>query len=487
MRRLLAATMLSGALLAGLLGGASTALAADIGANDDSGKYAEDFGAALYAEMAKLGLRQVVVPVRFKPSDPLTIQDKQLLDRTIPAALDAGLKVVLAAYPYPPRELEAGLGTPSLFGSYVAAVAEVYPEVKQFTIGNEPNQPAFWRPQFDPEGRNVSAAAFGQFLATAYDALKAVDPKIEIAGVGLSPRGNDRPDARNNISTSPVRFLRALGTWYRASGRDKPLMDAFGFHPYPNRATDPLDRGYTWPNAGFVNLDRMKQALWDAFHGTPQPTTLQGLKLNLDEVGWQVGTRGLPGYTGAENVPVTDELTQAQIYADLVRRAQCDPDVAQLSFFGFRDDGARAGFQAGLDRLDGSARPAAAAVETAITEAAVGCAGLQSHWAPGAQVVGARVHVHARKPTLSVKVGAGEDVWIRVCAARPGELIEASSIASLPRSACQRALVPGLHALDVLVPAPAGSRRRVEVRVDLHAQANPRRRTHVVKEAFLGD
>jgi hypothetical protein len=173
MGRLVAATVLSVALLTG----ASTVRAADIGANDDSGKYAEDAGAAMYAEMAKLGLRQVVIPVRFRPSDPLTIQDKPLLDRTIPAALAAGLKVVVAAYPYPPRELEAGLGTPSLFGSYVAAVAEVYPEVKQFTIGNEPNQPAFWRPQFGLDGRNVSAAAVGQYHATAYDSLKAVSYK----------------------------------------------------------------------------------------------------------------------------------------------------------------------------------------------------------------------------------------------------------------------------------------------------------------------
>lgn len=485
MRRLTAATVVFGALSAGLLVGASSAPAADVGANDDSGKYATDSGAAMYVEMAKLGLRQVVVPVRFKPSDPLTIQDKALLDKTIPAALDAGLKVVLAAYPYPPRELEAGLGTPSLFGSYVAAVAEIYPEVKQFTIGNEPNQPAFWRPQFDSAGRNVSAANFGQYLATAYDALKAADPKIAVVGVGLSPRGNDRPDARNNISTSPVRFLRALGAWYRTSGRTKPLMDSFGFHPYPNRATDPLDRGYSWPNAGFVNLDRLKQALWDAFRGTPQPTTLQGLKLNLDEVGWQVATEGRAGYTGVENVPVTDELTQAQVYAELIRRAQCDPDVAQMSFFGFRDDGSRLGFQAGLDRLDGSPRPAADAVAAAITETAAGCTGSEAEWAPGVEVVGASVDVDAHKPMLTVRVGAGEDAWIRVCAGRPGELGAPTAIASLPRSACRRAVVPGLHTLDLELPAPFGSRRRVEVRVDLHAASNQKRRTHLFKEARL--
>ena len=474
MRRLLAATVLSVALL----GGASSASAADVGANDDSGKYEADGGAAFYREMAQLGLEQVVVPVRFRPSEPLVVQDKALLDRTIPAALDAGLKVVVAAFPYPPRELEAGLGTPSLFGSYVATVAELYPEVKQFTIGNEPNQPAFWRPQFGSGGLNVSAASFGQYLATTYDALKAVDPGIDVAGVGLSPRGNDRPKAKNNISTSPVRFLRALGAWYRGSGRDKPLMDSFGFHPYPNRATDPLERGYAWPNAGFANVDRVKQALWDAFHGTPQPTTLEGLKLNLDEVGWQVGTAGRPGYTGLENVPVTNELIQAAIYGELIRLAACDPDIAQVSFFGFRDDGARTGFQAGLRRLDGSYRPAAEAVAHAIADTTSSCSRGEVRWQPGAKVLGARVDVRASSPRISVKVSAGEDARAFVCAGRPGKLRHALD------TRCQRAAIAGLRAVDVSVPLPPVS-RRVEVRVELRAEANRARRTHFVKRAFL--
>jgi hypothetical protein len=148
----------------------------------------------------------------------------------------------------------------------------------------------------------------------------------------------------------------------------------FSFHPYPNEATDSLERGYAWPNAGFVNLDRLKQALWDAFHGTAQPTTAEGLRLHLDEVGWQVDTSGRPGYQGLENVPVTDEVTQAAIYGELIRRSACDPDVAEVSFFGFRDDGLRTGFQAALQRADGSARPAATAVQLRSRDAD-GCAG----------------------------------------------------------------------------------------------------------------
>ena len=106
--------------------------------------------------MSELGLRQTVIGVRFVPSEAVVIQDKQLLDRAIASATDAGLRVVLAVYPYPPRELEAGLGSPSLFASYVGVLASIYPQVKQFVIGNEPNQPAFWRPQFDAAGQQRS-------------------------------------------------------------------------------------------------------------------------------------------------------------------------------------------------------------------------------------------------------------------------------------------------------------------------------------------
>ena len=484
MRLLAAATVLFTALLAG----ASLAPAADIGANDDLAEYQTDAGAAMYAQMAALGLRQTVIGVRWVPSDPLVIQDKDKLDRVIPAAIAAGLRVVLAVYPYPPRELEAGLGSPSLFAAYVGEVASVYPEVKEFVIGNEPNQPAFWRPQFDARGQNASAAAFGPYLAGAYDALKSVDPAITVVGVGLSPRGNDRPDAPNNVSTSPLRFLRALGAWYRRSGRTRPLMDAFSFHPYPSRATDSLDRGYAWPNAGFANLDRVKQGLWDAFNGTAQPTTLDGLKLHLDEVGWQVTTAGLPGYTGVENVPVTTEARQAAIYGALVRRAACDPDIAEVSFFGFRDDGARAGFQAALERVDGSLRPAAAAVQSAVASGASQC-GTVHAWKPDSAVLGARVALGpASGAAVAARITAGEDAHATVCVGLPvgagsspverivGLLHEASAL-------CRSASVAGLHQVLVRLTAPRGARTKVEVAVQLQAAANPDRRTLVLEQA----
>jgi len=475
--RLLAAALT--VFLAALVAGVSRAPAADIGANDDSAKYAADGGAAMYAQMKALGLEQVVIGVRFVPSDPMVIQSKQQLDHAIGNALAAGLRVVLAVYPYPAQEVQAGLGSPGLFAGYVGAVASIYPEVRQFVIGNEPNQPVFWRPQFGATGANVSAKGFGPYLAAAYDALKGVDPTLNVVGVGLSPRGNDRPAAKNNISTSPVRFLRALGDWYRKSGRTRPLMDGFSFHPYPRQATDPLDKGYLWPNAGFVNLDRLKQALWDAFHGTAQPTTVEGLKLHLDEVGWQVDTSRRQGYRGVENVPVTDEITQAAIYGELVRRSACDEDIAEISFFGFRDDTARTGFQAAIQRADGSVRPAAATVRDAIAATAGGCAGAPVHWLPGDDVLDARVAIGpAIFSNVTTRIAAGEDVRASVC------VRAAPTHSRKPGAArCRATAIVGLRPKTVLVPAPEGARGKLDVAVRLAAESNRARKTVVVGKA----
>ena len=127
---------------------AGAASAAEIGANDDTGKFAADAGAVFFPQMAALGLKQSVMTTRFVPSDPNLVQDGDALDRAIPIADLSGIRVSLAVYPYPPREIEDGTATPTAFAAWLTRVAQRYPTVKQFVVMNEPNQPAFLRPQF---------------------------------------------------------------------------------------------------------------------------------------------------------------------------------------------------------------------------------------------------------------------------------------------------------------------------------------------------
>src|SRR4029078_12995807 len=127
-------------------------------------------------------------------------------------------------------------------------------------------------------------------------------------GMGLSPR------ASTPESNEPLVFLRDVGKAYRASGRSAPSMDQPSFHPYPNpgNPTDGPDVGYANPDRfGVANLDRVKQAVYDAFNGTAQPTTLNGLTFIIDEIAWQTDTASYAGYVNAENVNVVTELQQA--------------------------------------------------------------------------------------------------------------------------------------------------------------------------------
>ena len=277
-------------------------------------------------------------------------------------------------------------------------VAQTFPQVKDYVIGNEPNLTYFWQPQFDGAGKPLAAAAYEPVLAYSYDALKAVDGTINVIGVGLSPRGNDNPNAHSNISRSPVRFLNDLGAAYRASHRTRPLMDELAFHPYPARNTDPPAAGYAWPNAGLTNLDRVKQAVWDAFNGTAQPTFAEGagrgrqpfsppLRLDLDEVGWQVAVlpplAGL--YFGTETQPTIDEATQAEYYDQTLRLAVCDPSVRSLSFFLLRDEPDLARWQSGLERIDGSQRPSYNTVKGTIAQTQGNCDSAPLRWTQSAR------------------------------------------------------------------------------------------------------
>jgi hypothetical protein len=380
-----------------------------IGVNEDHPKFQEDAGAGMFGALSAIGLTESVISVRWDPEQPETIPDEQHLAAVIAAAKEKGVKVVLAVYPARARAV-ADNG-PAGFVEFCGRVATAFPDAAAFIVGNEPNQPRFWQPQFDADGTQASAASFLTVLAGCYDRIHPTGKPV--VGVGLSPRGNDNPLAPSNVSTSPVRFIRALGAAYRASRRTEPIMDAFSFHPYPNANRDPPFVGYGWPNAGMPNFDRIKQALWDAFNGTRQSHVENGLPLWLDEVGWQVPTEGNQAYTGAENVPTIDERSQAAFHGGVVRLAACDRHVATIHFFHWIDESDRGGFQSGAIRADGSQRPAFDAIAQAVADTKGGtfCSGSTVSWKHKTSVVGAAA-AFARLPVRVIEARAAENALV---------------------------------------------------------------------------
>lgn len=402
-----------------LAGNASADL--QIGVADDLGFHA-DQSAWFFDSLGDLGMQENRVSVPFDAAEPAVIQKQLLLDTYVPLASLRGVRVVFSVAPSKARAMTENPNAVQQYAEYVALLARTYPTVKDFIVGNEPNQPRFWQPQFGANGRNVSAAAYYAMLAAAYDALKAVDPAIRVVGLGLSPRGGDKPNAPSNVSTSPVRFLERLGKAYRRSGRTKPLMDELAFHPYPDQDRDDLMKGYRWPNAGVPNLSRIKQAFWDAFNGTGQPTFGEGrargkVTFRLDELGWQVDvvTAANAAYSGRENIQPTDERSQARIYGDAVRFLGCDASVRSILFFLLRDEADLERWQAGLVRADGSRRPSYDAVKTAFAETKGACFGPMRSWRHSTTVEGAKVTfpknrvLPARRLSLALVANAQED------------------------------------------------------------------------------
>jgi hypothetical protein len=485
------------ASLVALSAAAAAPAAPRFGVAEDATKYADDGGASLYPRIQSLGMVQNRITVRWNPADPTTIQEQGFLDRSLPAAAAAGMRIVLDVYPLDPFAFSASPeARAALFGAYLQTLARRYPQVTDFIVGNEPNESYFWQPQFSESGAQVSAAAFLPVIATAYDALKAVRAHIRVIAAGPSNEGNDR------TSTSPIRFLQALGAAYRASGRNTPIMDALGFHIYPRSNTDPPSRQIVWPNAGGADIARLKQAVWDAFAGTAQPTFPEGLTLAgggtlglvVDEFGWQVeiAPEHQARHTGSENVPTITEAMQASTYAEVVRMLSCDTAVTDAMVFHLIDELDLGRFQTGLLRIDGSERPSYHAMRGAIADA--GSCPAPVSWTHATGVVGAKVlfaaeNRPARQTVFGISASATEDASakagvFRVAgrAARPKAEIIDRSLASragktpvstsektikagyTPRFEFRRRLAPGHYVFGIrLVAAMNASRSQTFV------------------------
>lgn len=476
---------------------APAAQAARFGFADDAGKYADDGGAAYFADLRAAGGTENRITLLWDPQRPDTIAESSFLDRSLPVAKAKGVRVVLHVYPATPTALAAPDAAEG-FAAFLAQLATTYPEVRDFVVGNEPNQPRFARPQFSPAGKGLAAAVYADLLARSYDALKAVDPAIRVVGLGLSGRGNDLPLAPSNASTSPVRFLRDLGAAYRASGRTQPLMDELGLHLYPRSDRDSVLAGDRWPRAGIVNLARIKQAVWDAFAGTAQPTVEQGLKLRIDELGWQaaVPASRRSAYHGRETAATTSERAQADNYARAIAIAACDRSISALYLLHLRDDPDLERYQSGVRRADGSARPAYAAVRAAAARARRGCAGRHVTWRHATRVVGARA---------TFGLGAGVASWRRtswgfnVTAAEEASYVAAIFPAATPRATVRRlASQSSTGAVLTTVgrvraswnprlrfPRRALKPGRYVYAVRLRASMNPRRTSMLVSRVFV--
>lgn len=257
------------------------------------------------------------------------------------------------------------------FCNYARSMVRTFPSVNDVVIGNEANAPFFWRPQFKPDGSPASPAAYEALLARCYDVLHAERPAINVAAPGTSPHGNDNPNAVNNVSNSPTKFIRGIAAAYRASGRTRRIFDTVVHHPYGDTNDE---RPYAMhPGPYFVgegDWNKLVATYREAFAGTAQAVPGRCLPpapcvpIWYLEAGFQTSVRPGP-YFGGENVPVVpdvgpaeplspsplvtssapDQATQLR-YA--LRLAYCQPYVEAVFNFLIKDDANLLGYQSGI-------------------------------------------------------------------------------------------------------------------------------------------
>jgi hypothetical protein len=269
------------------------------------------------------------------------------------------------------RETPRGPSERADFAAYAAALVQALPHVKGVIVGNEPNLSTFWNPQFGAGGSDAAARAYEDLLARSYDAVKAARPGVLVIGGALSPRGADRLGG-TRPTHSPTKFILDLGAAYRASGRSKPLMDAFAIHPYMEASRDSPTGAHpdntTITLADYPKLVRLLDA---AFRGTGQ--TAAHLPVYYTEFGVQTSVPGpkrrfYADLTSAARSDAVSYATQAAYYRRALELAYCQPTVRGLFVFHTFDEPSLNGWQSGLYFADRTPKPSLPAFKRSVSE-----------------------------------------------------------------------------------------------------------------------
>ena len=257
------------------------------------------------------------------------------------------------------------------FAAFAAALVKALPQVRYLIVDNEPNLSTFWKPQFGGGGSDLAARAYADLLARSYDAVKSARPAVQVLGGALSPRGGDRPGG-SRPTHSPTAFIRDLGAAYRASGRGRPLMDAFAFHPYMEASKDSPSAAHPQNTTITVaDYPKLVSLLAQAFRGTAQ----QGARLPVyyTEFGVQTAVPAAKRrfYSDLDSPARTDSVsfgTQAAYYRRALELAYCQPTVRGLFVFHTFDEPGLGGWQSGLYFADRTPKPSLPAFKRAAAD-----------------------------------------------------------------------------------------------------------------------
>lgn len=351
-----------------------------VGAADDGARSLDPVTAKAKMDRAAFaGFGVVRMTVIWSPGEETVGGDElvALQNASAAAQLD-GVRLILSIYARDSRTTPLSSRARGEFARYAGSIAQRFPSVRDFVVGNEPNLNRFWMPQFGAGGVDLAARSYELLLASTYDALKSVSPDVNVIGGALSPAGQDKAKAVRQTH-SPTAFIKDLGAAYRRTGRQRPIMDMFAIHPYliPSR----LPPSFAHPKTttiGIADYPKLVRLLTYAFAGTAQRG--ETLPIVYDEFGYQsqipVRKQSVYRHLGAPAAKdAISEALQATYYRQAFALAACQPTVAGLLIFHVADERDARGWQSGVYYSDGTPKSSFAAVRDGALMAQAGTLG----------------------------------------------------------------------------------------------------------------
>jgi hypothetical protein len=437
---------------AALPSGASAGPGLVVGAAEDAARWGGLAGATTKMSLAQLaGLDAVRLTSAWRPGlvAPTETELNQLRIAAGGAQL-TGMRVFVAVYNPRSRWTPRTTARREQFAAYTANLARSVPGVTDVIVGNEPNLNRFWMPQFDRRGRNAAAPGYVRLLARTYDAVKEAAPEVVVVGGAVSPRGSDNHRLKRHTH-SPTRFILDMGRAYRASRRDRPIMDAFSMHPYPTPGHSPLRRHPRSTTIGIADYGKLVRLLGRAFNGTAQPGS--ELPIVYAEFGIQskIPKKKRRLYTHLKSPAArqaVSERVQGNHYGAALALAQCQPTVVGLLIFHVSDERDARGWQSGLFYADDTPKSNLARVRAAVHLAREGTLARCAN--------GKRVNPLERVAFVS------EERRVELLCDRPCRYV--ASLVRLPGDASAHTTEPAIAAQG---EAPGGEEHAVELGADV--------------------
>jgi hypothetical protein len=309
---------------------------------------------------------------RKKPVNPMNPNDPaydwSVYDRTVFYAQQYGMKVVFAIVGTPPwangakginvapksaLDLErfSTAAARRYSGSFRTKDDRVLPPVRQWLAWNEPNNPAFLRPQYKKvNGKDViqSAIDYAKVCNAIVKGVRKTTLGASKVACGVTgPRGNNNPNS-SRPATSPLPFLRAM----KKAGATG--FDAYAHHPYYGA---PRETPSTPPPPGIHGNAPTAITLGNFNLLVAEVTRLYGKKrMWITEYGYQTNP--------PDRIFGVSFVKQAKYMNEAYGIAKRNPRVDMFLWFLLRDERRGAeGWQSGLLTASGAKKPAFAAFQ----------------------------------------------------------------------------------------------------------------------------